>query len=448
MPEQVYNWGRSIVSYPEVVVVAHSVNDIIEILQDTKKYPSPIRAVGSNHSTTRCATADGGTVVDMTQMNQIIDFGPETVTAQAGALYIDVAEQLEKRGQQFFVNVELGNLSIGSASCGGTKDASMPDEFGQVCSYAVGFKMVTPAGEIMEITESDPELLQIMRSSYGLLGIIYEVTFKIQKIRPMAMYHQGYSLDEFIEQLPELQGRGESMMLYLFPFLDKISVEYRKYTDDIHFSKRFIWRFRNWVWATLAPSFGYYITRFISSKSLRYFLIDWFNRITLIVQQLFLKGSGTSPTAQIIRYPDKPGASQYTFSIWCFSEADYPQVLRDYFDFCKTYYKEHCYRCNMLNVGYRVGKDESSLFSYSSNGNVMTLDPVSTGDSGWEEFINTFNIFCSNNNGIPLFNQSRSLTQEQTVKAFAGRLDKFQNYRKRYDPEDRLLSDYFRQLLD
>lgn len=447
MTEQVTNWGRSIVSYPEVVIVAKSVEDIIKILKDKKKYPSPVRAVGSNHSTTRCATADGGTVVDMTQMNQILDFDSETVTAQAGALYIDVAEELEKQGLQFFVNVELGNLTIGSASCGGTKDASMPGEFGQVCSYAVAFKLVTPSGEILEVTENDPELLKIMRSSYGLLGIIYEVTFKVQKIRPMSVYHESYSLDEFINRLPELTSRGESMMLYLFPFLNRVSVEYRKYTDDTRFSKRFIWSFRNWVWANLAPSFGYVVTRFIPFRPLRYFLVDRFNQLTLFVQQLLLRGSGTSPTAQIIRYPHQSGISKYTFSIWGFAETDYPQVLKDYFDFCKTYYHEYGYRCNMLNVGYRVSADNSSLFSYSSHGNVMTLDPVSTGDYGWEEFLYAYNIFCRNNGGIPLFNQTRYLTREQTVEAFTDRLDKFQVYRKQYDPEDRLLNDFFSQLI-
>lgn len=445
MTEQVNNWEQSIVSYPEVVVAARSVEDIIEILKNKGKYPSPVRAIGSNHSTTRCGTADGGTVVDMTQMNQILDIGSESITAQAGALYIDVAEELEKRGLQFFVNVELGNLTIGSASCCGTKDASMPGEFGQVCSYAEAFKLVTPSGEILEVTENDPELLQIMRSSYGLLGIIYEVSFKVQSLRPMAVYHQSYSLDEFINKLPELTGRGESMMLYLFPFLNKVSVEYRKYSNGTRFSKRFIWRFRNWVWANLAPSFGYYVTRFIPFKPLRYFLVDRFNQLTLFVQQLSLRGSGTNPTAQLIRYPHEPEMRKYTFSLWGFSESTYPRVLRKYFDFCKTYYHEYGYRCNMLNVGYRVFADDSSLFSYSYHENVITIDPVSTGDSGWKEFLVAYNIFCSNNGGIPLFNQTRFLTREQTVKAFSDRLDKFQVYRKLYDPEDRLLNSYFKQ---
>src|SRR3712207_8422128 len=57
----------------------------------------------------------------------------------------------------FRSNVEIGNLTIGSAACGGTKDASMPGEFGQACSYASALKMVTPSGEIVEIMEDQPE---------------------------------------------------------------------------------------------------------------------------------------------------------------------------------------------------------------------------------------------------------------------------------------------------
>jgi FAD/FMN-containing dehydrogenase len=48
---QVHNWFGSIVSFPSVVVQPESVEDIIAILKDLEKYPSPVRAVGSNHST-------------------------------------------------------------------------------------------------------------------------------------------------------------------------------------------------------------------------------------------------------------------------------------------------------------------------------------------------------------------------------------------------------------
>src|SRR5215471_11971863 len=164
---EVTNWFGSIRSHPAVIVEAESVEEIAAILRDRERYPAPVRAVGSNHSTTECGVAEGGTLIVMRNMDRILEIRDDTVTAQAGALYLDVNHELLKRNLQFYVNVELGNLTIGSACCGGTKDASMPGEFGQVASYAVAIKLVTPAGELVEITESDGELMQVARSSYG-----------------------------------------------------------------------------------------------------------------------------------------------------------------------------------------------------------------------------------------------------------------------------------------
>ena len=57
------NWFGDIVSHPQVVVEATSVDDIAAVLTNPGKYPSPVRAVGCNHSTTPCGAADGGTLI-------------------------------------------------------------------------------------------------------------------------------------------------------------------------------------------------------------------------------------------------------------------------------------------------------------------------------------------------------------------------------------------------
>ena len=49
----VTNWFGDLVSHPKVVVEANSAADIVAILKDPAHYPSPVRAVGSNHSTAR-----------------------------------------------------------------------------------------------------------------------------------------------------------------------------------------------------------------------------------------------------------------------------------------------------------------------------------------------------------------------------------------------------------
>ena len=447
MAIETQNWGRDIYSYPTVVVTPESVEDLVAVMKDKDRYPSPIRPVGSNHSTTQCGVADGGTLVVMKNLSKILAVGEDTVTAQAGALYIDVASHLEKAGKQFFVNIELGNLTMGSACTGATKDASMPGEMGQVNSYAVVIKMVSPRGELLEFNDTNPELLQMARSSFGLIGIVYQCTFRIQTLRPMSVYHENYGLNEFVEKLPELKSRNQSMMFYLYPHDDKISVEYRQYHVGSRFSRRWVWGLRNWAWKSFAPFYGSWVTRYVPWAGLRSWLADFLNVITRWALRFLLHGQDTSPCAQMIRYPEVSGGSKYTFSIWAFAEERYPEALRGYFRFCKDHYRKYTFRCDLLNVGYRIAKDQGSLFSYSFDSSVMTLDPVATGALGWDEFLRAYNEFCSGHGGVPLFNQTKWITPDQARKAFGHRIGKFRDFIEQYDPEGRMLNRYFRELL-
>ena len=76
------------------------------------------------------------------------------------APYRHGARTREARSLQFYVNTEIGSLTAGSAACAGTKDASFAAEFGQVGSYVIGAKLVLPNGELLEVTEAQPELMQ------------------------------------------------------------------------------------------------------------------------------------------------------------------------------------------------------------------------------------------------------------------------------------------------
>jgi hypothetical protein len=97
----------------------------------------------------------------------------------------------------------------------------------------------------------------------------------------------------------------------------------------------------------------------------------------------------------------------------------------------------------MLFVGYYVAKDQNSLLSYSYDSNVMTIDPVSTGNPGWDQFVVAYNQFSSGLGGIPLLNQTNGITPAMAQKAWGDRLKVFAGARQSYDPNGRLLNDYF-----
>jgi FAD binding domain-containing protein len=447
---EVHNWLGDIVSSPSVVIEPENVQEIIAIIQDPEKYPAPVRPVGSNHSTTQCGVADSGTLVVMRKMKRILNIGSDTVTVEAGALYIDVGKELQKRNLQFYVNAEIGTLTVGSAASCNTKKSCMAGEYGEMCTYAIAMKMVTPAGERIEVTEQQPDLLQVMRSSYGLLGIIYEVTFRIRPLLSMTTYHKTYSIEQFQMQLPALIATGEAMMMFVGVFTNTVTVEFRRYREDEDPRKAssWQWRLRNLIWKTLAPYTSYFMTRYVPLKGLRYFILDVFNRLGALVAVLLIHGKNTLAPDQMIHFDGSPGHHRLTFSIWGFPVEDYPRIQRGYIAFCHEYYRSKGYRCNLLDLAYLVSQDTSSLLSYSPGGAVITIDPVSTGDAGWDEFLVAYNDFCSANGGVPLFNQTKMLTRAQVEKAFGERLQTFETYRVRFDPTGRMLNDYFRQLFN
>ncbi|HEY3626315.1 MAG TPA: FAD-binding oxidoreductase [Terracidiphilus sp.] len=444
----VTNWFGDIVSHPAVVVDANSVDDIVRVMKDASAYPSPVRAVGSNHSTAACGVADGGTLIRM-KMNRILNIGTDTLTVEAGAIHLAMAKALEAKGLQFHVNTEIGNLSAGSAAIAGTKDASFPGEYGQVGSYIIGVKMVLANGNLLEVTEDqNPELMQVLRSSYGLLGIVYEVTYKIKPLTPLHVHHTTYSLQDFIAALPDFNTLGYSTMFYMFPFVDKITVEFRKHNPGATGEpNHFAWQSRNETWGTVGPKVGFHLEESCSIPTIRYGMIDALHAAWRSQLETIVCADYTIPPDQIIDYPLVSNDSRYTFSLFAFPADEYPAAITDFYKFCNDYYSQKGYRSNLLYVGYSIAQDQKSLLSYSHDGPVMTIDPVSTANPGWDAFIDAYNQFCIARNARPLPNQTPGLTAAMLRNAYGDKLTVLENTRKQYDPNDRLLNNYFRDLL-
>jgi FAD/FMN-containing dehydrogenase len=446
MPE-LRNWFGDLASKPVKIVAAGSAGEIADILRDEANYPSPVRAIGSGHSTTPCGAADGGTIIRLTGMSAIKEIGEDTLRVEPGARHIDMARALEAVGKQFYVNTEIGSLTAGSAACCGTKDASMPGEFGMVGSYVTAVRMIMPDGSDQAFSDaSDPEMMQLIRGSYGSFGIIHEVTFSIREMLHLKVYHETFTIGDFLARLPELFARDHSMMYYIFPFEDRITVEFRIYQTDLSPApNRSAWFLRNLGWANLAPRVAHadtFLPRPFRNQLLAASDVAW--RATL---EHFVCEDYTVPSDQIISYPEAADLGRYTFSFCAFPEADFPAALRDYVGFVQAYEAAHGFRPNMSAVGYRIRQDQRSMLSYSFDGPIMTIDPVSTGDEGWRSFLAAYNDFCSERHGAPVLNQTFGLTRAMVDEAFGARIEAVREARRRCDPGDRLLNGYLKDLL-
>ena len=151
------------------------------------------------------------------------------------------------------------------------------------------------------------------------------------------------------------------------------------------------------------------------------------------------------PIAQQIRYPDGVGQPRYTFSIWAFPEEHYLDAFKAYFEFSEEHYKRTATGSTCSASATASSPTRARCSPTATTAHVMTFDPVSTGDFGWDTFLREYNSLCSEHGGTPLFNQTNLLTRAQVARAFGDRMAYFEKHRQKYDPTNRLLNNFFRR---
>ena len=249
MSTTVTNYDGSIVSSPQQLVRPQSVAELQNILKQRDRYPGPVRAMGSYHSLTPCVSSPG-TIVDMKALNKIVSIDAQkmTFTAQAGLEMIEAADALRKQKLQFILNIEIGNMTLGSAACCHTKDALDGVGFGQVNSFVTGVKWVSPSGELEEASEEkNPELLPLIRASYGLAGIVYEVTFKVKPLEIIQFNYEVLDVEAVTQDhISQVIASNDSMVCWTIGH--KLVIQTRNRATELRHdflaeSRRFGWSF-------------------------------------------------------------------------------------------------------------------------------------------------------------------------------------------------------------
>jgi FAD/FMN-containing dehydrogenase len=452
MSNTIVNYDGSIVTSPQQVVFPETVEEIQAILRDSARYPSPVRAMGSYHSLTPCASS-AGTIVRMSRMRKIIgiDVAANTFTAQAGLEVIDASKALREKNVQFMLNIEIGNMTLGSAACCHTKDALDGVEFGQVSSYVTGMKWVTPNGDLGEASETtNTELLRMMRSSYGLGGIVYEVTFRIKPIEALHFTYLPRPVDELTQE--EVDGLLEESEGIVCWTVGKTSVfQQRQHIPERGILGSLQAAARRRLWNFAGAHIGHIIDAFIADPKLREEAQqNSFDAAKLLYGTLHLLGGITllAPD-KTIDYRNTAQADRYAFTFWAFPKSQWLVTLRAYLDFADAHFKATGFRCNMPLGAYRVHQDRSGILSYTHGQDMFSIDPIHavTDQAAWQKFLEAFNDFAFRRNGIPLLNQSPFIKREHVEAAYGQRWIDFSKWVRATDPQGRLLNPFFADLL-
>ena len=424
-----------------------SLKQLRQCLAHDSAYLPPFRPMGAASSSTDCTSATAGTVIDMTAFDQIVNIDPynDVAVVQAGVRLGRLASALAEHGLELAGSHDLMSRTVGGAVAGGCIGPALANDGAFFASQVLGMKLVTPSGRLLELASDKQNLLNAFRLSYGMLGVIYEVTLKVRPIRPFAVSHRRCSISQFSAAAEKLSRTDIGIKFYLMPFRDRVYLDLRRYSPEATTAHKIPWKVKDWGESTVLPQVFKSLNRIVPVAGVRYRIIDEISKMTQGIVNNRLVTTGSNSTALANPDAGKPHPQTLQYSTWIFPAADFSIVVQAYQEFCARIKKETGFRCDMPTVGFRLCRDQSALLSPSFDEPMFVLRAVSTQAKGWEDFAIDFGEFAQHWGGMAFFNQTRALAPEYANQAFGSRLDFFKRMRRRIDPDNRMMNPFLLQ---
>ena len=140
-----------------------------------------------------------GTVLRTTGLSRIvsIDTYNHTVTAEAGVTLGDLITALADKGLELIGNYDQTERTLGGALASPCMGAGIGHQASFLSSQLISLKVITSSGRVMKVSTSQQHLLNAFRMSYGMLGIIYEATLRVQQISTFSASHRSLIVAQY-----------------------------------------------------------------------------------------------------------------------------------------------------------------------------------------------------------------------------------------------------------
>jgi sugar-1,4-lactone oxidase-like protein len=199
-----------------------SEDELRELVREARELGTTIKVVGARHSWSDIAMGEGF-LVSLDAMQRVLEVDHERgcVRVQAGIRLHRLNEELAARGLALAILGSVTEQSIAGVMATGTHGSSLVH--GNIPSLAVGMRLVTGTGEVLELDEDHP-LLPAARVALGALGIVTEVTLKVVPAFRLRETTETLSFAEALADIQAIARSAEYVKLWWLPHTDKVVV--------------------------------------------------------------------------------------------------------------------------------------------------------------------------------------------------------------------------------
>lgn len=190
------NWSGYLYANPAGRFVPSSEDQLADFLRNTS---GAIRPVGSGHSFSPLVPTDGHLVV-IDELSGLLQHDAEELTATfgAGSTLQEMGPALSNVGQAMLNLPDIDRQTLAGATATATHGTGLG--FTCLSGFVGALRLITPAGEVLDVDASSPELFAAARVSLGALGVITQMTLNNRQPYRLRATNSVQLIEEVLEE--------------------------------------------------------------------------------------------------------------------------------------------------------------------------------------------------------------------------------------------------------
>ncbi len=185
--------------------------------------------------------------IDLTDFDRVIEIDPERriCIAEPGVPFNELVDQTLALGLVPIVVPELETITIGGAVAGCSIE-SMSYVYGGFHDTCLEYEIITARGDVLTCTPTNEHSLvfQMMHGSFGTVGILSRLVFKLIPARPYVhvRYENHKSIDSYLESIRRhYERRDVDFMDGMIHSLSHLVLSVGDFVDTAPYTNRYDW---------------------------------------------------------------------------------------------------------------------------------------------------------------------------------------------------------------
>ncbi|MBW1600804.1 FAD-binding protein [Streptomyces sp. JJ66] len=238
------NWAGCASARPRRTVTPSTTEALAEQVRRAAAEGLPVKAVGSGHSFTAVA-ATGGVLVRPERLSGVrtIDRAAGTVTVAAGTRLRQLNQVLAGEGLSLANMGDIMEQTVSGAVSTGTHGTGR--DSAALATQIAALEMVVADGTVLRCSPAEnADVFAAARVGLGALGIITELTFRVEPLFWLHAREEPMPLDRVVAEFDELTAVNEHFEFYWFPHTGNCNTKRNNRTPG---PARPLPRLRGWV---------------------------------------------------------------------------------------------------------------------------------------------------------------------------------------------------------